>query len=84
MNELKPVAWMHVQGDYNEPRLWRIAEDMAERGWGEKPLYEIPDTHRVVSVELLKGAVDMIWGLCDEDTDAVKELCAIIDNKEAT
>ena len=84
MNELKPVAWMQQQGDYREPCSWEIDEDMERRGWRQEPLYIIPDTHRVVSVELLREFMRDIELWPEESSDAGKQLRAIIDNKGET
>lgn len=58
MNDLKPVAY----------RMYRLDESvfvaneteaviMLDHGWIAEPVYAIPPTHRVVSVELLKFAL---------------------------
>ena len=84
MNELKPVAWSFQHGETGVISI----VDVQQVEWGfEKnnprllkvgPLYTIPDTHRVVSVELLKRLIEEnIWYA----TKA--ELQAIIDTKEA-
>jgi hypothetical protein len=84
MQELKPVAWMYqhketgVTGfadeqqiewgfEKNNPRLQRVCA-----------LYPIPDTHRIVSVELLKSVANETI-----NPYIKKELRAIID-KETT
>lgn len=36
----KPVAWIHIFGDYYEPHLRELNEDEIERGWTQKPLIE--------------------------------------------
>jgi hypothetical protein len=58
MSEIKPVSWLHIQGDYTEPCSWEIDDDMAGRGWSQEPLYLIPNTHRIVSVELLRRLIE--------------------------
>ena len=35
----EPVAWMHVQGDYEEPSVRKLDNDEARRGWEQYPLY---------------------------------------------
>lgn len=79
MNELKPVARVipdHAHGE-GVTTIAQIVEQELQAGEG---LYIIPDTHRVVSVELLEKVVEAFdaWGL------DVEELRAIIDSKEAT
>jgi len=38
----EPVAWLHVQGNYEEPSLRKLADDEVERGWEQYPLYTAP------------------------------------------
>ena len=38
----EPVAWMHVQGYYEEPNLNDLSEDAIARGWEQYPLYTTP------------------------------------------
>lgn len=78
MNELKPVARVipdHAHGE-GVTTIAQIVEQELPAGEG---LYIIPDTHRVVSVELLKEMVQACiyagW------TIRAEELRAIIDNK---
>jgi len=82
MQELKPVAWMYqheetgVTGfadeqqiawnfEKNNPRLQRVCA-----------LYALPDTHRIVSVELLKSVANETI-----NPYIKKELRAIIDKE---
>ena len=38
----EPVAWMHVQGDYEEPSLFQLDGPSMDRGWEQYPLYTRP------------------------------------------
>lgn len=81
MNKLKPVAsYFESPGNADDcvPAFRKIV--FGVRGGKWRPLYALPDTHRVVSVELLRVALDscVISGY----DGAVDELEAIIDNKE--
>ncbi len=38
----EPVAWMHVQGSFEEPSLRQLDEDEIGRGWKQYPLYTNP------------------------------------------
>lgn len=38
----EPVAWMHVQGDYEEPSWRQLDDDEIEMGWKQYPLYTAP------------------------------------------
>jgi hypothetical protein len=38
----EPVAWMHVQENYEEPSFRQLADDEVERGWEQYPLYTHP------------------------------------------
>ena len=81
MNELKPVACRMKRLDEtifidNE----RDAILFAEQGWAAESVYTIPDTHRVVPVELLEKVLFRGWRLPVHLEDALQ---AIIDNKEA-
>jgi hypothetical protein len=86
MQELKPVAWMYqdketgrinfvdeqqIEWNFekNNPRLQRVCA-----------LYPIPDTHRIVSVELLKTLVGVSY-YKDEFMNACEEAQAIIDKE---
>ena len=37
--EPEPVAWMHIQGDHQDPCFRELTEDEISRGWTQKPLY---------------------------------------------
>jgi hypothetical protein len=88
MSEIKPVAWMYekqIEGideptqvvtPYENPSLTH-----GQYPWAQKPLYAIPDTHRIVSVELLESAVIATYLSCPEIS---LELGTIIDKEEST
>jgi hypothetical protein len=38
----QPVAWMHVQGNYEEPLLRQLDDFELDRGWEQYPLYAAP------------------------------------------
>jgi hypothetical protein len=40
--EQEPVAWMHVQGNYEEPSWRQLDDDEIEMGWKQYPLYTAP------------------------------------------
>jgi len=40
--EPEPVAWMHIQGNHEEPNWRKLNEDEISRGWMQKPLYAAP------------------------------------------
>lgn len=84
MNEqLKPVASYFESPGKAEgcaPSFRKIV--FGVRGGNWKPLHYIPDTHRVVSVELLGEITDMLDA--SDLSDYGDELRAIIDNKEPT
>lgn len=44
----EPVAWMHVQGNYEEPSWRQLADDEVERGWQQYPLYTTPPQRPLV------------------------------------
>ena len=79
---IKPVAWMY---QHEETGTIDIV-DVQQVEWGfEKnnprflkvgPLYAIPDTHRVVSVELLKEAVGQL-----SELNTFAAIRAIIEDK---
>lgn len=46
----EPVAWMHVQGYYEEPNLNDLSEDAIARGWEQYPLYTAPPKHEWVGL----------------------------------
>ena len=48
--EPEPVAWMHVQGGYEEPSFRQLADDEVERGWQQYPLYTTPPQRTWVSL----------------------------------
>jgi hypothetical protein len=78
MSEIKPVAsicvshWRGIAGMENIELQMRV--DLPD---GVHPVYVIPSTHRIVSVELLKRMLPGggLWNL--------EELRAIIDKKES-
>ena len=55
MSQIKPVAWRMTKGG---SRVFvddeREVAVMMEHGWRCEPVYTIPDTHRIVSVDLLR------------------------------
>jgi hypothetical protein len=63
---IKPVAWMRPNGTHVD----------YYRHEGYLPLYAIPDTHRVVSVELLKEAVGQL-----SELNTFAAIRAIIEDK---
>ena len=75
---IKPVAWMRTGaeksdgpfGHYGPVKLY--SDDV--------PLYHIPDTHRVVSVELLERLLQENYLHPDEGSACI-ELVAIIEKK---
>ena len=81
MSQINPAAWRMTKGgsrvffdDEHEAAV------MMEHGWRCEPVYTIPDTHRVVSVELLERILPIIPD--DPYCNGIySELCAIIDNK---
>jgi hypothetical protein len=73
--QLKPVAWMHIQGNYREASYRMLDEDEIERGWEQIPLYDLPDTLRVVSVSLLELVCE-VFAEANIDTGGIR---AIID-----
>ena len=40
--DIEPVAWMHVQGDYQEPNSYELDDEFLMRGWEQYPLYAAP------------------------------------------
>lgn len=81
MNELKPVACRMKRLDEtifidNE----RDAILFAEQGWAAESVYTIPDTHRVVSVKMLKEVASSIY----THHKIRKQVRDIIDNKDPT
>ncbi len=89
---IKPVAWMYQHEE--KPKLVNVTDvrlNAKTRNplYEEIPLYAIPDTHRVVSVELLRraelslckeaqGAVTKEW---DGPLNFAEQLRAIIEDK---
>ena len=71
---IKPVGSIRVDVDGAELRL---SEELPK---GKVSLYYIPDTHRVVSVELLRNTLESIpWELRDSETSLA--IRAIIEDK---
>ena len=74
---IKPVVYVRGKdleeglfGSFGKEKLWQ----------DDVPLYAIPDTHRVVPVELLKMALESIpWEL--RDSEACLAIRAIIEDK---
>jgi hypothetical protein len=50
--EQEPVAWMHVQGNYEEPSFRQLDDDEVERGWEQYPLYTHPPQRTWVGLTL--------------------------------
>jgi hypothetical protein len=81
MQELKPVAW--IEG----PEVDRLATGELAQVWpveweDAQPLYALPATHRIVSVELLEELVDIT--LTHSWHETAEELRAIIDKEPTT
>jgi len=79
---IKPVAW-HTEDHTDDCSATTYDESVAIRwdmkGWPVTPMYyAIPDTHRVVPVELLESAVIAAYLSCPEIS---LELKAIIDKE---
>ena len=69
---IKPVAWINADNT-----MAGITSVLTEYGPNRRPLYAIPDTHRVVSVELLKEAVGQL-----SELNTFAAIRAIIEDKE--
>ncbi len=89
MKELKPVAWMyekHIEGIDVPTRVITPYENLTLSDgpypWAHTPLYAIPDTHRIVSVKLLKTLVGVSY-YKDEFMNACEEAQAIIDKEQS-
>lgn len=83
MNELKPVAW-HTEDHESDKSATTYDAEVAERwrtkGWPVTPHFlAIPDTHRVVSVELLCHLRSL--SLIDYHEDTADQISAIIEDK---
>jgi hypothetical protein len=52
----EPVAWMHVQGNFEEPSHRQLHEFEIMRGWKQYPLY----THPIDDTALLRQALDCL------------------------
>lgn len=82
MQELKPEGWWHAYYPPNNPQkywMFRNTSSPLKSGTGEiVPLYALPATHRIVSVELLKDILPEI-----ETFETACAIRAIID-KEPT
>lgn len=80
MNRLKPVAIVipdHAHGE----EVTTIAQTVEYELPVGAELYILPDTHRVVSVELIERLIKVsAWN----EHPTIKEARAIIDNKGAT
>ncbi len=52
----EPVAWMHVQGNFEEPSHRQLHEFEIMRGWKQYPLY----THPIDDTALLRQALEAL------------------------
>lgn len=90
MNELKPVVIFKGVRHNSRTEIWGFLSSPDVVPQANTDLYAIPDTHRVVSVELLttieKAFVDYEMAVGDAPPyphlKMMKELRAIIDNKK--
>ncbi len=73
---IKPVAWINADNT-----MAGIPSVLTEYGPNRRPLYAIPDTHRVVPVELLERLLQENYLSPDEGSTCI-ELVAIIEDKE--
>ncbi len=78
MNKLKPVA---IAGACITPFGVKLNVQYLSRVKDGEKLYAIPDTHRVVSVELLRKALRCVDGSPYAGETTYQSLRAIIDNK---
>ena len=46
--EPEPVAWMHIQGDHQDPCFCELTEDEIGRGWTQEPLYTAPPQRELI------------------------------------
>jgi hypothetical protein len=81
----EPVAWMHVQGNYEELIYRRLDDFEIKRGWTEYPLYTTPPQRPWVG--LMRGVRvegDTVIISVKGGNDAARELCgALIKEMEA-
>jgi len=47
----EPVAWMHVQGNHEEPSLRQLDDWEIQNGWKQYPLYTTPPQRKPLSFE---------------------------------
>lgn len=45
LRALKPVAYMHAQGNYEEPKMYDLSQTDRDRGWTEYPLFALGESN---------------------------------------
>jgi hypothetical protein len=50
----EPVAWMHVQGNHEEPSLRQLNDWEIQNGWKQYPLYTTPPQRKPLTEEKFK------------------------------
>ena len=54
----EPVAWMHKQGNHEEPSFRQLDDEEISRGWEQYPLYTHPPQRKPLTDEEIKGIYD--------------------------
>jgi hypothetical protein len=69
----EPDAWMHVQGNHQEPSLRRLDDDEKARGWTEYPLYRA-----ALSAPQLAGDAALTDAYAEGRRDEQQELASVL------
>lgn len=59
--EQEPVAWMHIQGDHQDPCFRELTEDEISRGWTQEPLYFANAAPQREWVGLTDEEIKQLW-----------------------
>jgi hypothetical protein len=65
----EPVAWMHVQGNYEEPSIRQLDDFELDRGWQQYPLYAAPTVKESLPVASVEPPRRVCSGCDKTNTD---------------
>jgi hypothetical protein len=67
----EPVAWMHKQGNHEEPSFRQLDDWEISNGWEQYPLYTTPQQRKPLTDAQIKNKVDAVM-LLVEEYDAIE------------
>ena len=82
---IEPVAWMHVQGDYQEPNSHELDDEFLMRGWEQYPLYAAPpkrENELDIADRAYFAGKQAVAAECEAEVERLKEIIDELENDD--